>query len=170
MSNGSMGWSTPSRYYSYAQIIGIQDLLKLLENCGDRVPRQALAKGTRKGANAILNEAKGLAPVYTGTLQHSLKLKTEKGNTRKLKVAIDVIFDPAYSYYFLSKPIHPGIYGGTPNSSGLYYYPASQEYGFKTKYGYKPGEYFLREARDNNDEAFAMILEDALWAEIDRLG
>lgn len=159
-----------SRQYSYGQVVGIKELLTLLGDMGDRVPRQALAKGVRKGANRVLSNAKGLAPVYTGTLQHSLKLKTEKGNTRKLKVVIDIMFDPAYNDHFQKTPDNPGIYGGTPNDSGWYYYPGSQEYGFKTKNGYKPGLYFLREARDMEDQEFASILEEALQAEMDRLG
>lgn len=148
------------------------ELLKFLGDLGNKVPRQALAKGVRKGANNILREAKGDAPVYSGTMANSLKLKTEKGNTRKMKVVIDVMFDPALNG-IMSKPVSKegaGKYGGTPNSEGNYYYPASMEYGFRTAKGWQPGHYFMKQARDENDGVFPSIIEQALKDEIDRLG
>lgn len=152
------------------QIQDMQQLLNFLGDLGDKAPRQALAKGVRKGANNILREAKGDAPVYSGTMASSLKLKTEKGNTKKLKVVIDIMFDPALTSVFQKSVEEPGIYGGTPNSSGKYYYPGSMEYGFKTAKGWHQGHYFLKKARDDNDTNFGDTIEQALQDEIDRLG
>lgn len=151
-------------------VYGMEQALNLLGDVADKAPRRALAKGVRKGANEILRDAKGKAPVHYGTMRDSLKLKTEKGNTKKLKVVIDVMFDPAMSFIFQKSPIHPGLYGGKPNGSGLYYYPASMEYGYITAKGYEDGHYFLRDARDDNDTKFEQTVEQALWDEIDRLG
>jgi hypothetical protein len=146
------------------QIVGMQQLLTFLGDLGDKAPRQALAKGVRKGANNILRDAKGDAPVYSGTMQHSLKLKTETGNRKKLKVVIDVTFDSGYTYHFKGQD-------RTPPATTDYYYPGSQEYGFRTKNGgFVPGKYFMKKARDDNDGTFTDIVEQALNDEIDRLG
>lgn len=146
------------------QIAGMQELLKYLGDLGDKAPRQALAKGVRKGANNILRDAKGDAPIYSGTMANALKLKTEKGNTKKLKVVIDVGFDAGYTYHFKGQDRHP------PSKTD-YYYPASMEYGFRLKNGgRRDGHYFMKKARDDNDGVFTDIIEQALNDEIDRLG
>jgi hypothetical protein len=142
------------------QIEGMKELLKFLGDLGDKAPRQALAKGVRKGANKILNDAKSYSTYKTGLMKSNLYLKTEKGNTRKLKVVIDVTWRPNVDEFVKL------------SSNGVrYYYPASQEYGFKTKNGgYKEGKYFLKKSRDTNDTQFFDTIEQALNDEIDRLG
>lgn len=141
------------------QIDGMQGLLRDLKEFGDKAPRRALAKGVRKGANKILSDAKGSSPVKTGLLKNNLYLKTESGNTRKLKVVIDVTW-------------RGGIEDFVKYENGQrYYYPASQEYGFKTKNGgYVEGRYFLRDARDENDTQFADTVEQALADELNKWG
>lgn len=153
------------------QIVGMQELLNYLSDMGERVPRQSLAKGVRKGTNQIMKDAKGDVPVLSGTLRNGIRTVTEKGNRNKLKVVMDVYFDPAMNSVF-QKPVkeNPGKYGGKPNGSGMYYYPASMEFGFKTSKGWETGHYFMKYARDKNDTAFLNTIEQALNDEIDRLG
>lgn len=147
-----------------AHISGMTELLKYLGDVGDKAPRQALAKGVRKGANLILRDAKGDAPVYSGTMAHALKLKTETGNTKKLKVVIDVTFDAGYTYHFKGQDREP------PAKTD-YYYPASMEFGFRTKNGgHRAGHYFMKQARDDNDTTFYETVEQALSDELDKLG
>lgn len=146
------------------KIEGMQDCLKYLGDISDKAPRQALAKGVRKGANKILKDAKADAPVYTGVMQKALKLQTEKGNTKKLKVVIDVTFDTGYTYHFRGQDREP------PAKTN-FYYPTPEEYGYKLKKGgYVPGHYFLKNARDTNDNSFPATVEQALNDEIDKLG
>jgi hypothetical protein len=151
------------------QIEGMQELLEDLHDLSDKAPKAALSKGVRKGANKIMRDAKADVPVYSGTLRNSLKLKTEKGNRGMLKTVVDVMFDPAFNSVLQKHVNNAGKYGGTPGPGNTYYYPASMEYGFRTGQGWSPGHYFLKHARDMNDQTFPDTIEEALNAELAKL-
>jgi hypothetical protein len=55
-------------------------------------------------------------------------------------------------------------------SGKRYYYPASQEYGFRTRSGvYVPGFHYLKNALEDNSRKIEKEIVDVLSKEIDKL-
>jgi len=102
-------------------ITGIPELQAMLDQCG-RVPAKAMTPAAKKGANIIRNTAKGDAPKDTGALRKSIKLKAEKRRTGK----------KVYQITFIGANLLRFTKDGK-----RFFYPASQEYGFKLPGGRK---------------------------------
>jgi len=125
---------------------GIEDFQRLLERVG-RIPPAALTYATKAGAKMVLAQAKLDAPVKSGKLRKGLKLRAEKRKTGK-KV-YQIIFNEKMNDIFVKvgRPRSGRFISQAARPGERYYYPASQEYGFKTKNGgYVRGKYFIKNA------------------------
>lgn len=91
----------------------------------------------RRSTNNLLYRVKSDAPVRTGALSRGLRIAPGKEKTATYgKVVNDIVFDAAMNDTF-AKYSKAGI---------RYYYPASQEYGFRISRGRrKPGLYYMRD-------------------------
>lgn len=122
------------------RVDGLNELERKLEEFG-RLPQRVVTKAARKGANVVKKRVVGEIPTDTGDLKRGIKLVAEKTKKRGKKM-FQATFDKGYNHVF-QKPIeNPGKYGGTRDHA---YYPASQEFGFKSGYhGFIPGYHFMK--------------------------
>ena len=98
---------------------------------------EAQIEGTvRQSAAGLLFRTKEAAPYRTGALQSGLILAPGKERTPiHGKVVNDIVFDAGMNDTFVKYS----------KSGKRYYYPASQEYGFKIRKGKRvPGLYYMR--------------------------
>lgn len=127
------------------QVEGLAHLQSQFDRLGTKFPKKEITRAAKLGSNDPLRDAKAFAPKgKTGLLKKGLHRKMETGN-RRVKTVYRIRWNKKYSEDYLKKS--SGVYGGKPP---LAFYPHSQEYGFKTKYGYKRGRYFVTKAIDKN--------------------
>jgi len=140
------------------QIEGMRELEASIRRLGN-LPQRDVTNAARAGAKIALQDTRKNAPMKTGALRKGIILKGEKSRFRGKKV-YQVTFDPAMNEVFQKRY-------GTGNKYA--YYPASQEYGFKTKgNGYKEGKHFMRDSIVNNYEKISRKIVEILSARIDR--
>lgn len=134
-------------HFTRFSIEGLNELRAQFKRVG-KLPRRVLTNSAKEGMKAPLADAKAGMPVgETGLLKKGLKRVLETPNKRK-KAIYRMVWNPKYIDFYLKDS--SGAYGGkTPKA----YYPHSIEYGFKTKYGYQPGHYVVRDAIEKNEEA-----------------
>lgn len=136
---------------------GMDKLVSDLMNFDNKSAFPAIRKGVRSGGKKILLQAKANVPYREGTMERALVLKVEKQSKKKLYYAVSATYDPKFTPHF------KGEDGTQGKQSTDYYYPSSQEYGFKLKNGgYKSGRYDLLAARDETSEIFKNEVEQAL--------
>lgn len=133
---------------------GLEELQAQFGRIG-RIPKKYLTKAARAGMDAVLRDAKASAPTgKTGILKKSIKKKMETPNKRN-KGVYRLVYDAKFTDDFL-KP-SSGIYGGKPPVA---YYPASVEYGFKTKTGKVAGQFNMMKAVQRHEtEAIHKVIE-----------
>lgn len=120
-------------------------LEKAIKRLG-KLPQKCVTKASRKGAKHVLSEAKRLAPYRLGFLEEGIILVGERSKKKGKKV-YQVVFDRRMNDVFQKKIKDPGKYKGENQKA---YYPASMEYGFKTKDGgARAGERFMLNAAEN---------------------
>lgn len=142
---------------------GLEELQAQFGRIG-RIPKKYLTKAARAGMDAPLRDAKTSAPVgKTGILKKSIKKKMETPNKRN-KGVYRLVYDPKFTENFL-KP-SSGLYGGKPPVA---YYPASVEYGFKTKHGKVAGQFNMLRAIQRHETAAAQKVVESLKESIDEL-
>ncbi len=136
-------------------VVGLNKLMKDIEGLS-RMPQSQITKGARRGANVILKEARAKAPKgATKQLSKGLRLKTEK--SRKGKKVFQITFKANPEFVKITKD-------GT-----RYFYPASQEYGFRTRNGGKvDGKHFLLGAMASKKDAAARVIVDEIGKEIEK--
>jgi len=123
------------------------------------VPKKCVGPAARKGATQLKRVVKssGLVPVRTGALRKGIKLRPEKSPRGKCKKVYEVTFLSEMNDVFV-KLTKGGV---------RYYYPASQEYGFKTRNGGRVGVwYFLKKAADGNESVIQQIMLAKLSEEL----
>ncbi len=150
------------------EIKGLHELQSQFEQLG-KMPKKYLTKAARAGIADPLRDVKasvpkGVGTVTSGTLKKSIKKKMETPNKRN-KGVYRITYDAKYTPVFL-KP-SSGAYGGRPPNA---YYPASVEYGFKTKSGgKKEGQYNIMKALERHEKASIEKVIDSLRQSIDEL-
>jgi hypothetical protein len=142
---------------------GLEQLQSQFERLG-KIPKKYLTKSAKAGMADVERQAKNDAPLgKTGILKKSIKKKMETPNKRK-KAVYRLRYDPKFTNDFL-KP-SSGAYGGKPPKA---YYPASVEYGFKTKNGKVPGQYNMANAIKMHQQASLQKVINSLNQSIDDL-
>ena len=140
------------------KVEGMKELENTIRKLG-KIPQSCVTKAARKGANIPFKTAKQKAPEDTGLLKKGLMLKGEKSRFKAKKV-YQVTFNPAYNDFFAK----------VSKEGKRAYYPASQEYGFKTVNGrYIPGFHYLKESIDDNARSIEKTIVDVLAKELDKL-
>lgn len=112
--------------------VGFHDFMKLA-----RLSEAEIEGPVRRSASGLLYRFRSNAPYRTGTLQSGLMVAPgiEKTSTPG-KVVNDIVFDRAMNGSFVKMS----------KSGKRYYYPASQEYGFRIgRTRRKPGLYYMRD-------------------------
>jgi hypothetical protein len=144
-------------------VIGLEELEAQFERIG-KMPKKYLTRSAKAGMRAPLADARANAPVgETGVLKKSIKQKMETPNKRN-KSVYRLSYSTKYTDHF-RKPT-TGIYGGrTPYA----YYPASVEYGYKTKKGRVKGQYAMSWAVHKNEGSSLKIVVNELNKAIDEL-
>lgn len=140
------------------KIIGMKELQKTLNGL-DKVPTKSVTKAAKKGIQIAKWSAKRGGWIdQTGYLRKGIKEKLEKSKIKGKKV-YDLMPNASYNDVFVK----------TSKSGKRSYYPASQEYGFKTKNGgYVPGFHYLKESLTDNKMAIEIVMVDTLSREIDK--
>lgn len=135
---------------------GLDEVLKMLKDV-ESLPQKCVNKSARNGAKISQKDAKNNAPFLTGTLEESISLKAEKTNKKGKKV------------YQVTLKNNPEFVRITAEGN-RYYYPASQEYGFRLRNGGKvEGLHFLRNSIDKNNSKIESTMVQVLADEIDKL-
>lgn len=141
------------------KIEGMEEAIKMIKDVGE-LPQKCVTKAAKKGIQIAKKDAKGGGWVdETGYLRKSIKEKAEKSKIKGKKV-YDLWPDPSMNDVFVK----------ISKKGKRAYYPASVEYGFRTKNGgYAPGFKFLYNALTNNKNQIEGIIIETLSDEIDKL-
>ena len=120
-----------------AKTEGLGDFQKVVQSM------DSVVRSSRDGLLTILHTA---APEKSGALRRGIVASTSAEKTATPgKVVYDIYMDDAMNDIFVKYAA----------SGKRYYYPASQEYGFRLKNGgYKPGKYYMRDTTIRYAAAF----------------
>lgn len=138
---------------------GLDEAIEMFRKAGE-LPQKCVNKAAKKGIQIAKKSAKNGAWVdQTGYLRKAIKEKAEKTKTKGKKV-YDLWPDPSYNDVFVK----------TSKVGKRAYYPASIEYGFRTKGGgYVPGVKFLHNALTDNKSQIENVIVKTLADEVDKL-
>lgn len=141
------------------EVEGMDEVIKIIKDVGE-LPQKCVNKAAKKGIQIAKKDAKNGGWVdETGYLRKGIKEKAEKTKIKGKKV-YDLWPDPSMNDVFVK----------TSKSGKRAYYPASIEYGFKTKNGgYVPGFKFLYNALTSNKGQIEQTIIQVLTDEIDKL-
>lgn len=142
-----------------SEVIGMKELLKYVGDL-EKLPQRVVTKSAKQGAAIALASARQNAPKgKTGNLRKGITLKGEKSRAQGKKV-YQVTFNEKYNDKFVK----------LTKAGKRYYYPASQEYGFRTIDGGRvEGKHFMKEALTDNAQQIDKTIIDELIKEIDKL-
>lgn len=133
----------------------IRDINKL-----DKMPQKEINKGARRGANIILKEARARASTRRKTGKMSKKLTLKKEKSKRGKAVFQVTYQNATKFPEAVKITKDGT---------RYYYPSSQNFGFRTRDGgYKQGLHFLEGAMSSKSGEAARVIIDEIGKEIEK--
>lgn len=138
------------------QVEGLNKLMKDISKL-DKMPQKQITKGARRGANVILKEARANAPKgETKLLSKGIYLKAER--SRKGKKVFQITFKSRPEFVKITK------------DGKRYFYPASQEFGFKTRDGgrYEDNKHFLVNAMASKKNEAARVIVDEIGKEIEK--
>lgn len=137
---------------------GLNKLMKDIKKL-EKLPQSQITKGTRKGANVLLKASKAKAPKRTGKLKRNMVLRPEKTRKRGKKV-FQITFQKVEKFPDAVKVTKDGT---------RYYYPSSQNFGFKTIDGGRvEGKHFLDSAIKSKGNEAAKTIVDEIGKEIDK--
>lgn len=142
------------------QVEGLNKLMKDISKL-DKIPQKQITKGVRRGTNIILKEARLRASErhITGKMSRKLTLKAERSKKRGKKV-MQVTYQKVDKYPEAVKITKDGT---------RYYYPSSQNFGFKTRDGEKvEGLHFLEGAMQSKSGEAARVIVDEIGKEIEK--
>lgn len=158
---------------SKSRIEGMDKLEKAIRKLGT-LPQKCVNKAARKGAVIPRKSAKQGGWIdQSGNLRKGIIIKAEK-TTVKGKKVYQVTMDSKMNDIFQKKTMS-GLRvfrRGTKSkmAEGNYYYPASQEYGFRARNGkYIPGFHFMKNALESNSGKIEKVIVEELSKEIDKL-
>ena len=138
-------------------IEGLDEVLDMLKKVGE-LPQKCVNKSARNGAKIPQKDSKDNAPFLTGALEEGITLKAEKTKTKGKKV-YQVTIKNNLEFIRVTE------------EGNRYYYPASQEYGFRLRNGGKvEGLHFMRKSIDKNSSRIESTMIKVLTDEIDKLG
>jgi hypothetical protein len=142
------------------KIDGMDNLQKTIKKLGD-LPQKCVSTAVRKAILIPKRAAKlGGWIDQTGYMRKGIITKAEKTRVKGKKV-YDVEMDPKMNDVFVKMS----------KDGKRAYYPASQEFGFRTRNGgYVPGFHFLRNSLEDNARKVEKEMVDVLSKEIDKLG
>lgn len=120
----------------------------------EKFPKSGLKRVMRQAANVIKDEVKDIAPYETGMLANAIILKEEKSRTPyKTSFRVTLRSDPAFVKRVNGK---------------RYFYPASQEYGWKLRNGeQEPGKHYFKYGGDLTSEEVKQMIVDEFDKVID---
>lgn len=149
------------------RVDGLTELQSQFNRLG-KMPKKYLTKAAKLGMADPERQAKANAPIGKGTktsgsLKKSIKKKMETPNKRN-KSVYRLRYDPKFTPVFRKKS--SGAYGGKPPEA---YYPASVEYGFKTKNGKVAGQYNMARAIQQHQEGSLKKVVKSLGESLDEL-
>jgi len=131
-------------------LTGVEEFKAILEKV-EKIPAKTMTASVKKVALIARNEARANAPKDSGDLRRSIGIWAEK---RKVgKKIYQLAFSKNYNDKFVKKTAE----------GKRYYYPASQEYGFKKRgSGDKvAGNYFIRKASsDKKNHLIQLIINE----------
>lgn len=139
---------------------GLNKLMKDIKTL-EKMPQKQITKGVRKGANVILHEARARASERrkSGKMSKKLTIKAERSK-RKGKKVFQVTYQKVEKFPEAVKITKDGK---------RYYYPSSQNFGFKTRDGEKvDGLHFLEGAMQAKSGQAARVMIDEIGKEIDK--
>lgn len=138
------------------ELEGLDEVLKALNGL-EKLPQKCVTKSAKAGAQIALKSAKANAPYKKGTLRSGIVLKAEKSKTQGKKV-YQVTVNSDDRFVKITK------------DGKRYFYPASQEYGFRLKNGGKvEGKHFMRNSLTNNKTIIERTMVQVLASEVDKL-
>ena len=141
------------------KVEGMDELLKSMKRL-EKLPQKVVTKAAQKAIRLPLAAAKRGGWVdQTGSLRRGIVKKAERTRAQGKKV-YQVTFDSKMNDTFVK----------IAKNGTRYYYPASQEYGFRTKNGgYVPGFHFLKEGLENTAPQFERTIVETMSKEIDKI-
>lgn len=142
------------------RVEGLNKLMKDIKKL-ENIPQKQITKGVRRGANVILKEARAIASQRkkTGKMSKKLTLKSERSKKRGKKV-MQVTYQKVEKFPEAVKITKDGT---------RYYYPSSQNFGFRTRDGGKvDGLHFLEGAMQAKGKQAAKVMIDEIGKEIEK--
>lgn len=140
------------------RIDGIKEVKSLFKHL-EKFPTRQITSSVKKAMKIPLKDAKNNAPYESGDLERGLILKKERSR-KKGKSVYQVTFDKNMNDIFVKES----------KKGKRSYYPASQEYGFKTRNGgYVLGRRYLREAMTDNEKEIEKVMITDMIKKIDKI-
>lgn len=133
-------------------VLGDEELAARLHSVGVKVQRRIVAGALKRAASVVLRGARQLAPVDTGRLQKSLKIKPLLVRRGSSIFGVRVVTGTRSELRI--------------NPEDRYYYPAVLEYGSATVRPFR----FMRNAADQHKPAFRAAARKALRDGINEAG
>lgn len=143
------------------EIQGLKELIRDIEQL-ENMPQKQITSGVRAGTKVILKEAKSIAKQRrkSGKMWKKLTLKAEK-TRKKGKKVIQVTYPKTERFQEAVKVTKDGK---------RYYYPSSQNFGFKTKDGDRvEGLKFFQKSMQNKGDDAAKVIVEEIGKEIDKM-
>lgn len=142
------------------KLVGVAELNALFDRLG-KLPLGSAPKAARRGARVLADAIKAKAPVDTGMLRRGIYTMPEK-RSRKGKRVFQVTYRSDMNDWFVKH------YG--PKLEKRAYYPASMEYGYRTRGGgYIPGYYFMRKTAEQKKAEIEQVIISVVAAEMDKM-
>lgn len=152
------------------RVEGLNKLMKDIKKL-ENMPQKQITKGVRRGTNVILKEARAIASKRrkTGKMAKKLTLKPE-GSRKRGKKVMQVTYQKVEKFPEAVKIAKDGT---------RYYYPASQNFGFKTRLGTGKnkkkngkekveGLNFLTGAMENKGKQASKVIVEEIGKEIEK--
>jgi len=137
------------------KVEGLDELVDSIDRLGN-LPRKHVRAAARKASQKVLTATRKIAPRKTRALKKGITKKEEKSRTPG-KAVFDIRMDSKKNDVFVKE------YNGKRA-----YYPASQEYGFKTRSGRKvQGKYYFKRAAEQSKGQFEREVIQELSKRID---
>lgn len=140
---------------------GLNNLIKDINKL-ERMPQKEITKGTRKGVKVILMEARTRASLRrkTGKMSKKLTLKSERSSIRGKKV---------FQVTYPKEDKFPEAVKVTKDGT-RYYYPSSQNFGFRTRDGGRvEGLHFLEGAMRSKSGEASRVIVDEIGKEVEKI-
>lgn len=144
------------------RVEGLNKLMKDIRGL-EKMPQKQITKGARKGAKVILNQARAIAKTRrkSGKMWKKITLRAER-NKPKGKKVFRITYPKTEKFPEAVKITKDGK---------QYYYPSSQNYGFKNKYMKKKveGLQFFEKSFEQKHVQSARVMVEEIGKEIEKM-